>query len=270
MIRKAAVQKYGGGRLARIASDIAQFATGGAVHNQVARPETPKRNREVVETLQMIELGLDGMISHTNWLRGRFGGSVSLSMKADTMRDYRQRAQADRRMLEGFIGRQTLTGFERQNLERIRGTWRHAMSQALMQGKDLERDLIDFMEQRQGEFFRGGGIAPSDTIPAMLTPGEYVVNKDAVSRYGSGFFAAINNLSLPAQALARRVQGFAAGGLVQPAPIALARPVLADSAPVRTVRVELAADDRTVHATIDERDESRLLQLLDRARARAI
>ena len=270
VIRKAAVQKYGGGRLARIASDIAQFATGGAVHNQVARPETPKRNREVVETLQMIELGLDGMISHTNWLRGRFGGSVSLSMKADTMRDYLQRAQDDRRMLEGFIGRPTLTGFERQNLERIRGTWRHAMSQALMQGKDLERDLIDFMEQRQGEFFRGGGIAPSDTIPAMLTPGEYVVNKDAVSRYGSGFFAAINNLSLPAQALARRVQGFAAGGLVQPAPIALTRPVLADGAPVRTVRVELAAGDRTVHAALDERDESRLLQLLDRARARAI
>ena len=79
-----------------------------------------------------------------------------------------------------------------------------------------------------------------------------------------------DNLSLPAQALARRVQGFAAGGLVQPAPIALARPVLADSAPVRTVRVELAAGDRTVHATLDERDESRLLQLLDRARARAI
>ena len=270
VIRKAAVQKYGGGRLARLAQGLAHFATGGAVPPPGARPATPKRNREVVETLQMIELGLDGMRSHTSWLRGRFGGSVSLSMKADTMRDYRQRAQADRRMLEGFIGRQTLTGFERQNLERIRGTWRHAMSQALMQGKDLERDLIDFMEQRQGEFFRDGGIAPSDTIPAMLTPGEYVVNKDAVSRYGSGFFAAINNLSLPAQALARRVQGFAAGGLVQPAPIALARPVLADGAPVRTVRVELAAGDRTVHAALDERDESRLLQLLDRARARAI
>ena len=270
VIRKAAVQKYGGGRLARLAQGLAHFATGGAVPPPGARPATPKRNREVVETLQMIELGLDGMRSHTSWLRGRFGGSVSLSMKADTMRDYLQRAQDDRRMLEGFIGRPTLTGFERQNLERIRGTWRHAMSQALMQGKDLERDLIDFMEQRQGEFFRGGGIAPSDTIPAMLTPGEYVVNKDAVSRYGAGFFAAINTLSLPAQALARRVQGFAAGGLVQPAPIALARPVLADGAPVRTVRVELAAGDRTVHAALDERDESRLLQLLDRARARAI
>ena len=270
VIRKAAVQKYGGGRLARLAQGLAHFATGGAVPPPGARPATPKRNREVVETLQMIELGLDGMRSHTSWLRGRFGGSVSLSMKADTMRDYLQRAQDDRRMLEGFIGRPTLTGFERQNLERIRGTWRHAMSQALMQGKDLERDLIDFVEQRQGEFFRGGGIAPSDTIPAMLTPGEYVVNKDAVSRYGAGFFAAINTLSLPAQALARRVQGFAAGGLVQPAPIALARPVLADGAPVRTVRVELAAGDRTVHAALDERDESRLLQLLDRARARAI
>jgi hypothetical protein len=35
------------------------------------------------------------------------------------------------------------------------------------------------------------------------------------------------------------------------------------------VRVELAAGERRVNATIDERDESRLLQILEVARARA-
>ncbi len=96
------------------------------------------------------------------------------------------------------------------------------------------------------------------------------MNKNAVGRYGAGFFEAINNLSLPARALAERVQGFAAGGPVRPLSSALSRPVLpSDAGPTRTVRVELAAGGRPINATIYERDESRLLQMLEVARARA-
>jgi hypothetical protein len=110
----------------------------------------------------------------------------------------------------------------------------------------------------------------------MLTPGEFVVNRQAVSRYGAGFFEAINNLSAPAQALAGHalagIQGFASGGLVQPASRSLPRPSLPDSAPaltsIRTVRVELSSGQQKVNATVDARDEARLLQLLDAARAR--
>ena len=51
--------------------------------------------------------------------------------------------------------------------------------------------------------------------------------------------------------------------------VSLASPVLpSDGAPARTVRVELAAGDRKVSASIDARDESRLLSLLETARAR--
>ncbi len=117
----------------------------------------------------------------------------------------------------------------------------------------------------------GNVRAKRPLVPAMLTPGEYVVNRDAVARFGSGFFDALNRLTLPAQAVAQRVQGFASGGLVQPSRTILARPDLpADSNPVRTVRVELAAGDRKVSASIAERDESSLLQLLQVARARAV
>ena len=109
----------------------------------------------------------------------------------------------------------------------------------------------------------------------MLTPGEYVVNKGAVARFGAGFFEAINNLSAPAQALVGRtlasVQGFASGGLVHPTGASLPRPALNDaSAPARTVRVELAVGGSKVDASIDARDETRLLQLLDAARARTV
>lgn len=226
----------------------------------------------------MIDLGLDGMNQYTNWLQWNYGASVSLDMRWKTMESYGKQAQQDRRAIEDFIGRKTLTSNERGQLERIKQTWRQAMAQPLLWGKDLERDLIDYMEQNQGQFFRRGGVAKSDTIPAMLTPGEYVVNKDAVSRFGAGFFEAINNLTAPAQALAGRamagIQGFATGGLVQPSSgwvNGAARPVLpADSGSTRTVRVELSSGDRKVNAAIDARDESRLLQILDTARARAV
>ena len=130
------------------------------------------------------------------------------------------------------------------------------------------------MEKNQAQFFTRGGVAGSDSVPAMLTPGEYVVNRSAVSRFGAGFFEALNNLSMPAQALAQRVQGFASGGLVQSLGqsfgFGVDRPVLAvDAGPTRTVRVELASGSAKVNATIDARDESRLLQLLEVARARS-
>ena len=51
-------------------------------------------------------------------------------------------------------------------------------------------------------YLSGGGSV--DTIPAMLTPGEYVVNKQAVNRVGTRFLDGINN-----------VRGYANGGFVK-------------------------------------------------------
>lgn len=282
VIRKAAVQKYGSGALSRLANGVAHFAVGGRVASLGGtgstgsdpndKPSRPKKNREAFEALKMIDLGLQGMNEYTSWLQWNYGASVSLDMRSKTMDNYGKQAQQDRRTLEDFIGRKTLTGNERQNLERIKQTWRQAMAQPLLWGKDLERELIDYMEQNQGEFYRRGGLAKSDTVPAMLTPGEFVVNRQAVARYGAGFFEAINNLSAPAQALAGRalagIQGFASGGLVQPASRSLPRPSLPEGTPTRTVRVELSSGQQKVNATVDARDEARLLQLLDAARAR--
>jgi len=51
----------------------------------------------------------------------------------------------------------------------------------------------------------GPGTKTSDSILARLSRGEFVIRADAVSRYGSDFFAALNNMSLPR---------FAQGGFV--------------------------------------------------------
>ena len=245
---------------------VARFATGGPVNANVV-----KRNKDAVEAQQMIELGMQAMREYTGWMRGHYGASLSIGFEWDTLKSYGEQAFADRNTLEPLLSRKQFTANERQKVDAIKQTWRQAMAQPLLWGKDVERDLMDYMEQHQGEFYRGGGIAKSDTVPAMLTPGEYVVNRDAVSRFGSGFFESLNNLTVPAQALAQRVQGIAVGGLVGvPQATTVQRPMVESaSGPVRTVRVELAANGRQVGAQIDERDEGRLLQLLQSAQMRA-
>ncbi|MHA6890817.1 tape measure protein [Ralstonia pseudosolanacearum] len=304
VIRKAAVRKYGAGTLAQLANGVARFATGGAVlfgGRGGSQPGGAKRNRDVVEARQMIELGLQGMSDYTSWAQHNGGAWASSDMRSRTMTTYGRQAERDRLALDALANRKQLTAAERQTLERIKTTWRQAMAQPMLWGKDLDRDLLDYMEQHQGEFYREGGVAASDTVPAMLTPGEYVVNREAVARHGVGFFDAINNLALPARALASKVRGYAIGGLVQPLagmaarasqvvaggwqgadPAAALSQMLATAlrapapayaaevAPARTIRVELASGGRTVAATIDARDEARLLELLKDAQSRAL
>lgn len=304
VIRKAAVRKYGAGTLAQLANGVARFATGGAVlfgGRGGSQPGGAKRNRDVVEARKMIDLGLQGMGDYTSWAQHQGGAWVSSDMRSRTMTNYGRQAERDRQALDALAERKQLTAAERQTIERIKTTWRQAMAQPMLWGKDLERDLLDYMEQHQGEFYREGGVSSSDTVPAMLTPGEYVVNRQAVDRHGVAFFDAINNLALPARALANTVRGYATGGLVQPLagmaarasqavsgtwkgadPAAALSQVLATSmrapvpayaaevAPARTIRVELASGGRTVAATIDARDEARLLELLKEAQSRAL
>jgi tape measure domain-containing protein len=293
VLRKAAVRQYGEALLSKLAG-VQHFKAGGPVKPIPWPPEPEKKNREVVELQQMIELGQKAENEYMGWLVWNYGAAVSLDAPRKTAEYWGTLAHQDRRVLEELQNRKTLTAHEKQQLEEMRGRWRTAMAQPLTYGKDYERELIAYMEEHQGEFFANGGRAKSDTVPAMLTPGEYVINRDTVSRLGVGFFEALNALKVPAKALSGRVQGFASGGFVQPsAGLAQALPgadlgarllasitgamrvpaptvvMTAAAAPGRTIRVELAAGDRTVAATVDARDESRLLDLLQQARGRS-
>ncbi|MHA7600059.1 tape measure protein [Alicycliphilus sp. T452] len=255
VIRKAAVQKYGSGALSRLANSVAHFASGGFVGS-----EKPKKNREVVQAQKVMELGMQS-INAGNW-----GGPIA---NQATRNHWSKLWNLDKPVLERLQSLKTLTSREQGALSAIIERWKWAMNNSK---QDLERELIDYMESLDGQFFAKGGLSKSDTVPAMLTPGEYVVNRSAVARLGVGFFEAINNLSAPAQALAGRalagIQGFATGGLVQPVGSNLPRPLLPEGTPTRTVRVELSSGQQKVNATVDARDEARLLQLLDAARAR--
>lgn len=65
--------------------------------------------------------------------------------------------------------------------------------------------IISLLGFADGGLVRGPGTSKSDSIPARLSAGEYVVKAAAVQRYGAGFLDAINGMRAPR---------FADGGLV--------------------------------------------------------
>ena len=88
--------------------------------------------------------------------------------------------------------------------ERLR---RHAI-----QRKREEEELIKSgklfrtRDPRAKRFFAGGSAAgTSDTVPAMLTPGEFVMSREAVQSHGVGYMKNLNR---------GRVPGFRRGGVV--------------------------------------------------------
>lgn len=69
---------------------------------------------------------------------------------------------------------------------------------------------------------RGPGTATSDSVPAMLSDGEFVIRAAAVREYGAGMFAALNALQSPFQRLTTAGAPAAAGlevGSTRTAPV---------------------------------------------------
>jgi len=125
--------------------------------------------------------------------------------------------------------------------------------------------------------FADGGKATgtADTVPAMLTPGEFVIKKSAVQKMGAGFFDAINNMRSPVQAMAEHIRGFADGGLVYQGAGNISgdareamRSEQAQSAS-KTIRVELASGTQKVNASIAQQDEARFLEVIKQAQSRS-
>ncbi len=109
-----------------------------------------------------------------------------------------------------------------KGLSRDLGAAQGALNQILflVQNQDLAR-AFNFGELaaqiganafNPGAFLAKGGSVPGvgnqDTVSAMLTPGEFVMKKSAVGKYGSSFMSAINSGAIP--------QMFAMGGAVIP------------------------------------------------------
>lgn len=71
-----------------------------------------------------------------------------------------------------------------------------------------QRQFLPVPRFAQGGFVSGSGTSLSDSIPAWLSNGEFVIRARAVQKYGTGLLSAINNGALG-------LQGYAQGGLVE-------------------------------------------------------
>ena len=80
--------------------------------------------------------------------------------------------------------------------------WAGALSSFLPGGKQEKKK-----NWGDKKLARGGGISGTDTVSAMLTPGEFVVNRQSASRIGYGNLEKANRTG-------KSPQGFAAGGRV--------------------------------------------------------
>jgi hypothetical protein len=164
------------------------------------------------------------------WLQWNYGASVSLDMRSKTMDNYGKQAQQDRKRAGSrFIGRKTLTATSAEPRTHQADVALGDGAAAAL-GKDLERELIDYMEQNRGRVLRARRHRlvrhrPGDAHPGRVRrepAGRRPLRRGLLrghqqpERSGAG----AGRLALAG------IQGFASGGLVQPASRSLPRPSL--------------------------------------------
>jgi len=173
VMRKSAVDKYGSGFMSSINSGLAYFANGGPVGFASSQFEKDGVG-SVLEDMSHSLTSIDG--SNQNILVGQ--------------RSLQRNQQVGFGAVEGglgSIGPEIATRFD-DLVSRLGGA---------------------FFNNFDGYNFNSGGGVPgagnTDTVPAMLTPGEFVMRKSAVQKYGLGFMRAINS-SGPSTRVGRGVQ----------------------------------------------------------------
>jgi hypothetical protein len=115
-----------------------------------------------------------------------------------------------------------------------------------------------------GGFVTGPGTATSDSIPARLSAGEYVVRAAAVRRVGVAFLDALNDLSAPPVWDGQRL-AFAAGGLVPQVQVQSAAPQVSQA-----VRIVNAIDPGVTHDHLQTPAGERVILNIIGRNARAV
>jgi hypothetical protein len=84
-------------------------------------------------------------------------------------------------------------------------------------GSKIGTTVTNFLGFAEGGYVGGSGGDRSDNIPAMLSPGEYVVNAASVRKYGAGFFGSLNGNSRGPVETDSGLPGFGFGSFISKA-----------------------------------------------------
>ena len=99
------------------------------------------------------------------------------------------------------FNQEAVSSLTKKGLNRLYDSTRRTLAGKLTGGGTTQAKAREKVLQKNA----GGGISGSDTVPALLTPGEFVINKKAASRIGGANLNRMNK---------QGVQGFAKGGPV--------------------------------------------------------
>lgn len=217
VLRKAAVSKYGLGNLKGLLGTVKRYADGGAVK---------------ADNFALKDMGQAAILARAE----RIGG-VTLRKRIEAEWD---------RIMQSLVGTSDWGAIGRMMNDTIKELDELQLRQerkALIEQQRSNRGTQQTRAVPVLPFATGGHS--EDTVPAMLTPGEVVVDRGTVRRLGLGFFHALNNLKAP-----QRILGFNKGGIVPGAPI----PDVGQSPVAKVVNVKLTlpnGQSRTVQTVGD-------------------
>jgi TP901 family phage tail tape measure protein len=168
VLRKAAVAKYGDGLLGRLARG---YAAGGPVESKFPENYWVTYRDTIAQLRELQEKSVGGMRETPFTSMGDWAGTM-IDNFVFFSKDHRE--QVKRLLDESFSG------------------W----LQGIYAAKSLQIPLVMEMGLTAllGRYASGG---MTDTVPAMLTPGEWVIAPPAVAKYGGDFMHALNNLQVP-------------------------------------------------------------------------
>ena len=160
--------------------------------------------------IALLSWAIPKIIDAIKWVRGLFGGGVQKEL--DGLDQQSEKTGAD---LEKSIA-SDLDKDAKQALKEGPPEQKQTSDQQQIEktGEQSQTELNQVQEPPT-KFASGGqvpGSGSGDTVPAMLTPGEFVMSKGAVQHYGSSTLAGMN---AAAGGTNRPTYGYSGGGVVQ-------------------------------------------------------
>lgn len=197
VVKKSASAYYGDGLMGRIARGVQKFASGGAVDGNYNEDDM---------SLGSMMAELNSMIRAMNSHNRIYSLGSGFRPTVMSLEEELSRSRISSNPSEK----------DRSKLEELLAVWREYYAE--MKWQEGVANFGGISRSKATSAFAEGGDVGTDTVPAMLTPGEWVVKKSAVGKYGLGFLDALNNMRIPRSALdgigAAPVARFADGGLV--------------------------------------------------------
>lgn len=98
-------------------------------------------------------------------------------------------------------------------ISKMNSLW-EAAKRALSAQSQASSGQVSSSGHARGGPIHGPGTATSDSVPAWLSKGEWVIKAAAVKKYGAAIFALLNDMRIPPKKLKNLLGGFAMGGPV--------------------------------------------------------